>query len=57
MILDSEEQRTMILQALTSVPIQADYLGLCKLFPKFQATVEAVKAAKIEEASDAGNPK
>jgi hypothetical protein len=54
MILDSEEQRAMILQALTTVPIQADYAGLCAVFPKMQATVEAVKAAKIEEGSDGG---
>jgi len=54
MILDSEEQRKFILQALTTVPIQADYPGLCEMFPKLQATVEAVKTAKIEKTEPAG---
>jgi hypothetical protein len=54
MILDNEGQRSIILQALTTVPIQADYAGLCELFPKMQETVEAVKAAKIADTSDGG---
>jgi hypothetical protein len=54
MILDSEDQRSLILKALTTVTIQADYPGLCEIFPKMQATVEAVKSATIAEVSDGG---
>ena len=52
MTLDSEEQRTMILNALLTVPIQADYAGMCESLPKMHATIEAVKAATIEVQED-----
>ena len=52
MTLDNEDQRIMLLNALMSVPIQADYAGMCELFPKMQATVEAVKVATIEVKED-----
>ena len=51
MTLDNEDQRVILLQALTSVTVQADYKGLCEIFPKLQATVEAVKAATVAEAA------
>ena len=49
MTLDNEDQRMILMQALMNVTVQTDYKGLCELFPKMQATVEAVKSATIEE--------
>lgn len=54
MTLDSEEQRGILLQALTSVQIQGDYKGLCELFPKMQATVEALKSAEVADGLGVG---
>jgi hypothetical protein len=50
MILDSEEQRGIILNALMSQPIQGDLQGIIETLPKFTAVVDAVKNATIEEA-------
>ena len=47
MILDNEDQRKLILDALLNVTLQANYSILCETFPKMQATVEAVKAATV----------
>ena len=48
MILDSEAQRQLILNALMSQPIQGDYQGIVQMLPQFTAVVEAVKAASVE---------
>ncbi|MGA2160049.1 MAG: hypothetical protein ABSG90_12665 [Dehalococcoidia bacterium] len=52
MVLDSEDQRGLILNALMSQPIQGDYQGIVEMLPKFTAVVEAVKTATIEEKKD-----
>lgn len=49
MTLDNEDQRAIILNALLNVPIQTVYQGLVEVFPRMQSTVEAVKAAMVEE--------
>ena len=56
MTLDNEDQRVILLQALTSVTVQSDYKGLCEIFPKLQAAVEAVKAATVAEGSGVTKP-
>lgn len=48
MILDSEAQRTVLLNALMSQPIQGDYQGIAQMLPQFTAVVEAVTAASVE---------
>jgi hypothetical protein len=48
MILDSEQQRGILLEALMNVPIQGTYQGIVETMPKFIALVEAVKTAVIE---------
>lgn len=52
MVLDNEEQRGMILEALRNVNIQGDYEGISRMLPKFTALIDAVKNAeiKVEEA-------
>lgn len=55
MIVDSEEQRRIILNALLSAPIQGDYVGISQEMPKITAIIEAVRSAKVEE-SDGGKP-
>ena len=49
MILDNEEQRGIILNALVNVPIQGDFQGISAMLPKFAATIEAVKEAEIKQ--------
>ena len=48
MKLDSDAQRTVLLNALMSQPIQGDYQGIVQMLPQFTAVVEAVKAASVE---------
>ena len=48
MKLDSDAQRTILLNALMSQPIQGDYQGIVQMLPQFTAVVEAVKAASVE---------
>ena len=47
MILDSEDQREIILNALMTMPIQGDYQGIAENLPKVAAVVEAVQTAKV----------
>lgn len=49
MILDNEEQRGIILNALMAQPIQGDFQGIVESLPRFIAVVDAVKAATIED--------
>ena len=48
MILDSEDQRKIILNALMNVPIQGDYQGIVSMMPAFTGVVEAVKQAEVK---------
>ena len=48
MKLDSEAQRTVLLNALMSQPITGDYQGIVQQLPLFTAVVEAVQAAALE---------
>ena len=50
MIVVSEEQRQIILLALTRLPVQVTYERMEEAIGKMRATVEAVKAAAISEA-------
>ena len=52
MILDSEEQRTVLLHALMSQPIQGDYQGIAQMLPKFTAVVDSVTAAGVKPVID-----
>lgn len=49
MILDNEEQRQVILGAIETNTITGTYDQVKEIFPKIEAVVEAVKAAKIKE--------
>jgi hypothetical protein len=50
MILDSNEQKDIILQAINSMPIQGDFMGIREQMPKFEAVYDAVLTAKISKA-------
>jgi hypothetical protein len=54
MILDSEEQREIILQAMMEFPIQGDYAGITQQLPRYTAVVEAVKTAPLGESQTQG---
>ena len=49
MIVDSEEQRQIILLALTRLPVQVTYERMEEAIGKMRATVEAVKTATVVE--------
>jgi hypothetical protein len=53
MILDSEEQRQMLLEIINTVPIQGDYAGIKQTLPKMDALVEAIQMAEVKD----GKPK
>ena len=55
MILDNEEQRNLILNALVNVPIQGDYAGITNILPQFAQVIEAVKNALIGEYRETNN--
>jgi hypothetical protein len=57
MILDSEEQRQVILQALITQPIHGDYQGIVEALPKYTTVVESVKAATVEGGDAGEQPK
>jgi hypothetical protein len=47
MTLDSEEQRTVILQAILSTKIEGDLQGILEAMPKLTEVLDAVKAATV----------
>ena len=54
MVLDSEEQRQILLTALLNVRIEGDYAGISQALPKFSATIEAVKQAGVSADGEDG---
>lgn len=49
MVLDNEDQRAVLLEALTKVQITGTYETIAQMWPLIEATVAAVKNATIKE--------
>jgi len=49
MILDNEDQRSILVEIINAVPIQGDYSGVSALIPKLTALLDAVKTAGVNQ--------
>lgn len=56
MILDSEEQRKLLLEIINNVPMQGDYAGIKKLLVTFDELAIAVRTASIQEKPEERQP-